>query len=148
VNRDRHLRAPWEWGTLVLLLLVAFWFRTHRLADVPPGLHHDDVKNVMLVEKILAGDLRVYYRENFGHEPLYHWLQAVWFSLVGSGYPEVRLLSVGISMAGLAIIYCLVRRLQDGRWRCGRWPGRRCHCGPCFMPGVRSEASSCRRWPR
>ncbi len=48
MSRDRHLRAPWEWGVIVLLLLVAFWFRTYRLADVPPGLHHDDIKNVML----------------------------------------------------------------------------------------------------
>ena len=95
----------------IFLLLVAFWFRTVHLADVPPGLHHDDVKNVLLVEKILGGYLRVYYPENYGHEPLYHWLQALYFATVGSGYPEVRLLSSGISMAGLALIYALTRRL-------------------------------------
>jgi 4-amino-4-deoxy-L-arabinose transferase-like glycosyltransferase len=95
----------------VLLLLVAFWFRTYRLADVPPGLHHDDIKNVLLVEKILDGYLRVYYPENYGHEPLYHWLQALYFAIVGSGYPEVRLLSVGVSMAGLALVYALTCRL-------------------------------------
>ena len=111
MSRDRQARTPWEWGAVVLLLLVAFWFRTYRLADVPPGLHHDDIKNVLLVRKIVAGDVRIYYEENYGHEPLYHWLQALWFSCIGSGYPEVRLLSVGISMAGLAAIYCLVRHL-------------------------------------
>ena len=102
---------PYEWALLVVLLLVAFWFRTYRLADVPPGLHHDDIKNVLLVEKILDGYWRVYYPENYGHEPLYHWLQAGYFWLVGSGYPEIRLLSIGISMAGLALIYALTRRL-------------------------------------
>ena len=100
-----------EWAWIVALLLVAFWFRTVRLADVPPGLHHDDIKNVILVEKIMAGDIRIYYEENYGHEPLYHWLQALYFALVGSGYPELRLLSAGISMVGLATVYALAKRL-------------------------------------
>ena len=115
MSRVGQERAPWEWGAVVLLLLVAFWFRTHRLADVPPGLHHDDIKNVLLVEKIMAGDVRVYYEENYGHEPLYHWLQAVYMSLLGTGYPEVRLLSVGISILGLALIYALAGRLLGRR---------------------------------
>lgn len=101
----------YEWAVCVLLLLVAFWFRTTRLADVPPGLHHDDIKNVLLVDKILAGYWRVYYPENYGHEPLYHWLQAAYFWIVGDGYPELRLPSVGISILGLAAIYLLTRRL-------------------------------------
>ncbi len=96
---------------ILFLLLIAFGFRTYRLADVPPGLHHDDVKNILLVQKIMAGYLRVYYPENYGHEPLYHWLQALYFSLIGTGYPENRLLNVGISMIGLATVYLLIRRL-------------------------------------
>ena len=114
----RREHGLWDWCIRVLLLLVAFWFRTYRLADVPPGLHHDDIKNVLLVKKIMAGDVRIYYEENYGHEPLYHWLQAAYMSLVGTGYPEVRLLSAGISMAGLALIYALAKRLmgQSALW--------------------------------
>lgn len=111
MNRERWHSDKREWLIVVPLLLVAFWFRTHRLAEVPPGLHHDDIKNVILVEKIMDGYVRIYYQENNGDEPLYHWMQAIYFGLVGSGYPEVRLLSVGISMAGLAVIYVLVKRL-------------------------------------
>jgi 4-amino-4-deoxy-L-arabinose transferase-like glycosyltransferase len=106
-----QLSNLWHRAIATLLLLAAFWFRTYRLADVPPGLHHDDIKNVLLVEKILGGYWRLYYPENYGHEPLYHWLQALYFGLVGSGYPEVRLLSVGASMAGMALIYALTQRL-------------------------------------
>ncbi len=101
----------WEWAIAAALLLVAFGFRTYRLADAPPGLHHDDVKNIILVQKIMDGYLRVYYPENYGHEPLYHWLQAVYFRLLGTGYPENRLLNVGISMVGLAAVYVLIKRL-------------------------------------
>ncbi len=108
-NDKRH--AWWEWTTIVLLLLVAFWFRTYRLDSAPPGLHHDDIKNVILVERIMDGYVRIHYPENEGDEPLYHWIQALYFAVVGSGYPEVLLLSVGTSMAGLAVIYVLVRRL-------------------------------------
>jgi hypothetical protein len=107
---DRGRYLWWEWAAAIALLLVACWFRGNRLADVPPGLHHDDIKNILLVEKIVDGDLRIYYEENFGHEPLYHWLQAIYALIVGLDYPEVRLLSIGISIAGLALIYALVRQ--------------------------------------
>lgn len=111
MNAERVRRAWWEWAITVLLLLVAFWFRTHRLAEVPPGLHHDDIKNIILVERIMDGYVRIYYPENNGDEPLYHWMQALYFAVVGAGYPEVRLLSVGVTMVGLALVYALVRRL-------------------------------------
>lgn len=104
-----------EWAIVVALLLVAFGFRTYRLADVPPGLHHDDIKDILLAEQVRAGDWRVYYPENYGHEPLYHWLQAIYFTLIGTGYPENRLLNVGISMVGLAAVYTLVRQLLGQR---------------------------------
>jgi len=114
----RHVGRPaWERAAVIALLLLAFWFRVHRLSEVPPGLHHDDVKNVILVQRIMSGYLRIYYPENYGHEPLYHWLQAAYLSLLtrGAWYPEIRLLSVGISMAGLALIYALARRLLGAR---------------------------------
>jgi 4-amino-4-deoxy-L-arabinose transferase-like glycosyltransferase len=111
MNAARARRAPWEWALAVLALLVAFWFRTYRLAEVPPGLHHDDIKNVILVERIMDGYIRIYYPENNGDEPLYHWMQAITFAIVGSGYPEVRLLSVGTTMVGVATAYALARRL-------------------------------------
>jgi len=111
VNTARAHRAPWEWALAVLALLVAFWFRTYRLADVPPGLHHDDILNTILVERIMDGYIRIYYPENNGDEPLYHWMQAVYFATVGSGYPEVFLLSVGTMMVGVATAYALARRL-------------------------------------
>ncbi|MBN1640547.1 MAG: glycosyltransferase family 39 protein [Anaerolineae bacterium] len=111
MSGERARRAGWEWAVVVLLLLIATWYRTYRLHDAPPGLHHDDIKNVILVERIMDGYIRIYYQENNGDEPLYHWMQAVYFAIVGAGYPEVRLLSAGTTMVGLAAIYALVRRL-------------------------------------
>ena len=111
MRTTRARRSSWEWALAVLALLVAFWFRTYRLAEVPPGLHHDDIKNVILVERIMDGYIRIYYPENNGDEPLYHWMQAIYFGLVGSGYPEVFLLSVGTTMVGVATAYALARRL-------------------------------------
>lgn len=113
---ERHDRRAtthvwWEWPLAVALLLVAFWFRTYRLIEAPPGLHYDDIKMILLDERIIDGYVRIYYQENEGDEPLYHFLQAAYIALVGSGYPEVRMLSIWISTAGLAVIYALVRRL-------------------------------------
>ena len=110
----RARRVWWEWALIVLALLVAFWFRTYRLAEVPPGLHHDDIKNVILVHRIMDGYIRIFYPENNGDEPLYHWMQAIYFGTVGSGYPEVRLLSAGTTMVGVATAYALARRLLGG----------------------------------
>jgi 4-amino-4-deoxy-L-arabinose transferase-like glycosyltransferase len=115
MNGARTHRASWEWALAVLALLVAFWFRTYRLAEVPPGLHHDDIKNVILVQRIMDGYIRIFYPENNGDEPLYHWMQAIYCGIVGSGYPEVRLLSVGTTMVGVATAYALARRLLGGR---------------------------------
>jgi hypothetical protein len=111
VEAARARRTWWAWALIIVALLVAFWFRTYRLAEVPPGLHHDDIKNVILVQRIMHGYIRIFYPENNGDEPLYHWMQALYFGIVGSGYPEVRLLSAGTTMVGVATAYALARRL-------------------------------------
>jgi 4-amino-4-deoxy-L-arabinose transferase-like glycosyltransferase len=100
-----------EQTTITLILLLAAVLRLWTLANVPPGLAHDEVANWLIARDILAGRHAIYFTAAYGHEPLYQYAQAVTVALFGDHWLGLRYPSVAFGLLGLAIIYVLVRRL-------------------------------------
>src|SRR5690606_38708551 len=68
---------------LVILLLAAV-LRIVALNDSPPGLQHDEMFKALEGRRLLeAGDFRVFYPTNQGHEGGYVWALAVSMALLG-----------------------------------------------------------------
>ncbi len=101
----------WEWPSVIGLLLIAFFFRVWQLNDVPPGLHHDEVIIGQIAQDILRGHFAIYFTAGYGHEPLYHYVVAALFGVIGASAFALRLTSAFIATLGLATTYVLVRRL-------------------------------------
>ena len=108
---EKSPRLRWEWPIVIGLMLIAFFFRVWMLNDVPPGLHHDEVIIGQVAKDILRGHLGIYFTAGFGHEPLYHYLVAGMFGVLGATAFALRLTSAFIAMLGLAATYIFVRRL-------------------------------------
>jgi 4-amino-4-deoxy-L-arabinose transferase-like glycosyltransferase len=97
---------------LVAILLVAAAFRLVGLDNVtPPGLEHDEVAHWLINKDILAGNHAIYFTEAYGHEALYHYLQAGFGALVGDHALALRLPSAYFGILLVAVSYTLGRRL-------------------------------------
>ena len=80
------------WATAVLLL--AAFFRLYALQDVPPGLAQDEVLDADIAAFIRDGYHAFFFRDGYGHEPLYHYLAAPFAPLFGDIVLASRLPSV------------------------------------------------------
>ncbi|MCA9974962.1 MAG: hypothetical protein KC413_04405, partial [Anaerolineales bacterium] len=97
---------------LLLLVLLAFALRIAWLDSVPPGWRDDELINSLVIsQKVLDGDLAVYYADASGHEALYHALNALFLGAFGPGVPGIRWLSVLLGTLAVPLTYLVGRRM-------------------------------------
>jgi 4-amino-4-deoxy-L-arabinose transferase-like glycosyltransferase len=112
-REQRSLRQykGWECGLLLVILVIAAWFRLYRLDSTPPGLTHDEASNGHDAASVLDGIRPIYFSVGYGHEPLYPYSVALVMSLLGPTDIALRLTTVGWGMALILLSYGLGRRL-------------------------------------
>lgn len=96
------------WGTAVLL--IAAIFRLVLLHDVPPGLSQDEVLNADIVQFIRGGSHTLFFREGYGHEPLYHYFSVPFQVLLGDNVLSMRLPAVTLGLLLVALTLRWARR--------------------------------------
>ena len=106
----RH-SARIELTLVVLLLLLAFFFRTYELTGLGLGLEHDEVAEWQIADGIRHGQHALFFKEAYGQEPLFLYLMAGSVTLFGDNVFAIRLTSVFVAMLTLAASYRLLRRM-------------------------------------
>ncbi len=102
----------WVWVLLALISLAAFTLRFWRLDSVPPGWRDDELINSLVIsQKVLDGDLAVYYPDASGHEALYHALNAIMLGIFGPGVAGIRWLSAFLGTLSVPLTFLVGRRL-------------------------------------
>ena len=96
---------------VMLLLLVAFFFRTHELAGLGLGLEHDEVAEWQIADGIRHGQHALFFQAAYGQEPLFLYLMAGSTALIGDNVIGVRFTAVFVAMLTLAASYRLLRRM-------------------------------------
>lgn len=110
-NAQTHFLASEKW-LLMLLTLLALGLRLWQLDSVPPGWRDDELINSLVIsQKVLDGDLALYYPDASGHEALYHALNAVFLALFGPTVPGIRWLSVILGTLAVPLTFLLGKRL-------------------------------------
>ena len=100
----------------LLLIFFAFFLRIWQLDTTPPGWRDDELINSLVIsQKVLDGDLAVYYADASGHEALYHSLNALMLGLFGSNFLGIRYLSALLSLITIALTYQIGRSLFNRR---------------------------------
>ena len=120
------VRRPGHWmeiGVLFAILATAAFLRLTQLNIVPPGMTHDEAAFGAEAERILSGERPIYFALGYGHEPLYAYLVAIAFSLLGHTLIALRATS---AVCGLLVVlgtYLLARRMFGVRvaWISGAW---------------------------
>lgn len=110
VERQRVPGEGWFLTAATLVLVVAAGIRLFMLQDVPPGLSQDEVLNADIAELIRQGQNALFFREGFGHEPMYHYLAAPFRPLLGDNFLAIRLPSVYLGLLLVALTMGWVRR--------------------------------------
>jgi 4-amino-4-deoxy-L-arabinose transferase-like glycosyltransferase len=105
----------WELGAVVAILLVAAALRLVALSDVPPGLRYDELLNYRMAQRVLAGEFPVYFSESWGHEPLFHYAQAVSIALTKACDWSLRLPATLFGLFGVLTTWLVARRLFGPR---------------------------------
>lgn len=110
MTRDRALVL------IVIALLVAAALRLPNLTEVPPGLHHDEAANGLQTAGIARqGQVPFYVSTPAGKEPLYFYLAAGLFALLGKGVFALRLTSALLGVLTVAATYWVGRELLADR---------------------------------
>jgi hypothetical protein len=92
----------------LLALLLRFW----QLGALPPGWRDDElIESFVISQKVIDGDLAVFYPDASGHEALYHALKAGMLALFGPGALGIRGLSALLGTLAVPLTFLLGRRL-------------------------------------
>ncbi len=110
----RHI-PHWEWAAIIVILLMAAFFRLWALGDAPRGLEHDEVISWRIADGVLRGHVGLYFAEqgSFGHEPLFSYFMAISLALFGPNWLGVRFWAPMFGLLGIATAYVLMRHMFD-----------------------------------
>ncbi len=100
---------------ILLILLLAFALRSYRLAEIPPGLTHDEANHGREAIEILDGVLRYYFPLNYGSEPLYSYTVAGMMVVLGENLLALRLVNVLFGVAVIGTVFAWAQQAFNRR---------------------------------
>ena len=102
-----------ERAALLILFLLAVWFRAADIARLPLGFSNDELAHIDIIEQVRDGNVRVFFPSDAapGYESSYHVLNTGVTALVGDGLVGYRLLGLWSGLLTLAFFYAAVRAL-------------------------------------
>lgn len=112
-RRNGASASSFLWAAVAVLLLASL-LRFGWLMAVPPGLSQDEVLNADIVSFIRQGERPLFFREGYGHEPLYHYLATPFQPLLGDNVLSIRLPA---GFLGLLLIAGVLRWARRGYGR-------------------------------
>ncbi|MDX1417432.1 MAG: hypothetical protein R3293_24725 [Candidatus Promineifilaceae bacterium] len=98
----RTLYFRFLFGSVIVLLLAAA-MRLVALQDIPPGLAQDEVLNADVASFIRQGNHAIFFREGYGHEPLFHYFAVPFQLLIGDNFLSIRLPAVFLGLLMIAL---------------------------------------------
>ncbi len=97
---------------LVLIVIIATFFRLYNLDTTPPGLYPDEAINGNnAVEALETNTFKVFYPENNGREGLYINIQALSIKLFGAESWALRAVSALFGILTVIGLFLLLRKL-------------------------------------
>jgi 4-amino-4-deoxy-L-arabinose transferase-like glycosyltransferase len=94
---------------IIVIVLLAAFFRLFRLESLPPGLHPDEAANGLDIFRIQDGDIRPLYNTNGPRESLFFFLQGLFVFIFGNTILALRLAPALIGTSAVAVTYLLTK---------------------------------------
>ncbi len=98
---------------LLVILIIAAWFRFYQLDAIPPGFTHDEAGHGHDALAIVHGARPLYETVGYGREPLYDYVVALVMPIFGEDYLTLRIVSVLAGLLLIVVMHFWVRRAFD-----------------------------------
>jgi len=97
---------------LLVILVIATFFRLWQLDFIPPGLYPDEAMNGNdALDLLQEGKFKLFYPENNGREGLFIWLIALSFSIFGASIWAIKIVPAIFGILTVLGIYLLAKEL-------------------------------------
>lgn len=97
---------------LLLIVLIAIFFRVWQLESIPPGLYPDEAINANeALGSIKTKNWQVFYPENNGREGLFIWLISLSFFIFGVSVWSLKIVPALIGVLTVAGLYLFTKEL-------------------------------------
>jgi len=100
-----------EFIGIILILILATFFRLYQLESLPAGLFPDEAANGEDALLILQGNHAPFFERGQGRESLYFYLLSISLSLLGTGYWQIHLVSAIIGILTVLATWLLAKEL-------------------------------------
>jgi 4-amino-4-deoxy-L-arabinose transferase-like glycosyltransferase len=98
---------------LLVILVIAAWFRFYALDTIPPGFTHDEAGHGRDAIAIAHGARPLYETVGYGREPLYDYVVAWLMPVFGENYLTLRIVSALAGLLLIVVMHFWVRRAFD-----------------------------------
>lgn len=100
--------------SLLVILVIAAFFRLWQLDLIPPGLYPDvAINGNEALDSLKEGNFKVFYPENNGREGLMIWLIALSFAIFGVSIWSIKIVAAIIGILTVFGLYLLTKELFD-----------------------------------
>jgi len=97
---------------LLIILIIAAFFRLWQLDKIPPGLYPDVAMNGNnALESLRTGDFKVFYTDNNGREGMIIWLDIFSFSIFGISIWSMKIVAAIFGILTILGLYLLVKEI-------------------------------------
>ena len=106
-----------KWLLLAAVVLLAAFFRLHRIDNLPPGDGYDPAFYGIDALEILEGARPVFLPTNYGREPLFSYAVALAFLLLGASTRAIHVTSAVFGILAVPAVYLVAEELfaeEDG----------------------------------
>lgn len=101
---------------LILIIVLAIFFRFWQITSTPPGLYPDEAMNgVNALDSLKTGDFKVFYPDNNGREGMIVWLDAMTIKILGARAWALRVPTALAGVFAVLGLYFLLKELFDRR---------------------------------
>ena len=98
--------------SIILILILAIFFRFWQLENFPPGLYPDEAINANdALESLQNNDFKLFYSYNNGREGLFMWLISSSFHFFGTSLWSLKLPSAIIGTLTVLGVYLFTKEI-------------------------------------
>lgn len=109
---------------LMTIIILAAFLRLYRIHELPPGCNYDQSAYGVDALRIVRGEeFPIFFESNFGREPLFSYLVALCFLIIGIGPTAIRVASALVGILTVPAVYLLAQELLSDEDGWARWGG-------------------------